>query len=114
MSTSFAGTIKPYFTAYFRAHMLNFSANFDLWDPKVVEAAWPAIYNQISGGSMPTPLTPPATYAGYGTILHKHNSWSIFRPGKLTGMLREYPVSGMSRSMRSPIGLAYDFEQIVW
>jgi hypothetical protein len=64
VSTSFAGTIKPYFTAYFRAHMLNFSANFDLWDPKVVEAAWPAIYNQISGGSMPTPLTPPATYAG--------------------------------------------------
>ena len=64
MSTSFAGTIKPYFTAYFRAHMLNFNANFDLWDPKVVEAAWPAIYNQISGGSMPTPLTPPASYAG--------------------------------------------------
>ena len=51
---------------------------------------------------------------GTGTILHKHSSWSIFRPGKPTGILRKCPVSGLSRSMRSPVGLAYNFEQIVW
>ena len=62
LSTSFAGTIKPYFTAYFRAHMLTMGPQFDLWDITQVKnpQIWQAIYNAVSNGSMP-----PPTAAGY-------------------------------------------------
>jgi hypothetical protein len=51
-SVSFAGIIKPYFTACFRAHMLS-ATGLDLWDPSQVQGNFTAIQQQISSGNMP-------------------------------------------------------------
>jgi hypothetical protein len=61
VSTSFASTIKPYFTAYFRAHMLAMGPQFDLWDITQVKnpQIWQTIYNAVSNGTMP-----PTSYPG--------------------------------------------------
>jgi hypothetical protein len=59
MAPSFAATIKPYFTAYFRAHMLTlYTPPLDLWDITQVgtDQNWNKIYNAVSGGSMPPPV----------------------------------------------------------
>jgi hypothetical protein len=38
VTVSFANTIKPYFTACYRSHMMNFGDQFDLWDAGQVQA----------------------------------------------------------------------------
>jgi hypothetical protein len=53
MAVGFASTIKPYFTACYRAHMLQYGDQFDLWDPSQVQSEWQQIYNQVSSGAMP-------------------------------------------------------------
>jgi hypothetical protein len=56
IASSFAGTIKPYFTACYRAHMLtNATFPVDLWDPTEVQRpqVWQQIFNAVSNGSMP-------------------------------------------------------------
>lgn len=53
----FANTIKPYFTAYYRAHMLKFGQPFDLWDPAVVQAEWNTIYQKVMSPTDPMPPT---------------------------------------------------------
>jgi len=55
IASSFVGTIKPYFTACYRAHMLVNGSQIDLWDPTVVrqDQYWQQIYDAVSNGSMP-------------------------------------------------------------
>jgi hypothetical protein len=49
----FASTIKPYFTPCYRAHMLQFGDQFDLWDPVAVKTEFNQIVNQVTAGNMP-------------------------------------------------------------
>ena len=48
----FQSTIKPYFTACYRTHMLNVVA-LDLWDPNAVKNNWDDINDEVSSGDMP-------------------------------------------------------------
>ena len=48
----FQSTVKPYFTACFRSHMLNVMT-LDLWDPASVQTNWSGINTAVSNGSMP-------------------------------------------------------------
>lgn len=50
---SFAHTIKPYFTACYRAHMMMYGDKFDLWDPAAVQVQWNKINTQVNGKLMP-------------------------------------------------------------
>jgi hypothetical protein len=50
---SFATTIKPYFTPCYRAHMLNYGDQFDLWDPAQVQQEWQPIHDNVKGNNMP-------------------------------------------------------------
>jgi len=57
MATTFADTIKPYFTACYRAHMIDV-ANLDLWSPADVKDNWQDIHDRVAipagqPGSMP-------------------------------------------------------------
>jgi hypothetical protein len=54
---TFNDTIKPYFTACYRAHMLDVGV-FDLWSKAEVQANWQDIFDRVSipagqPGSMP-------------------------------------------------------------
>ena len=51
-SMSFAYSIKPYFTACFRAHMLS-ATGLDLWDPSQVQGNFTSIQSQVQSGGMP-------------------------------------------------------------
>jgi len=53
VAVSFAGTIKPYFTACYRAHMMMYGDQFDLWDAGQVQAEWNQIHTEVSKGAMP-------------------------------------------------------------
>jgi len=48
----FQSTIKPFFTACYRTHMLNV-AGLDLWDASAVQSSWDPINSAVSNGSMP-------------------------------------------------------------
>jgi len=48
----FQSTVKPYFTACYRSHMINVMG-LDLWDPAAVQASWTDINTAVSNGSMP-------------------------------------------------------------
>jgi hypothetical protein len=48
----FESTIKPYFTACYRAHMLNVLA-LDLWDATAVQSSWDDINDEVTSKSMP-------------------------------------------------------------
>jgi hypothetical protein len=48
----FQSTIKPFFTACYRTHMLNV-LDLDLWDPAAVKGSWHDINGSVSNGSMP-------------------------------------------------------------
>jgi hypothetical protein len=48
----FQSTVKPFFTACYRSHMLNVM-DLDLWDPAAVQTAWGDINGAVSNGSMP-------------------------------------------------------------
>lgn len=50
---SFAHTIKPYFTPCYRAHMMKYGDQFDLWDPAQVQAEWDQINGQVGAKLMP-------------------------------------------------------------
>ena len=53
MAVSFENIIKPYFTPCYRAHMLNYGDQFDLWVASQVQAEWSPINTRVSGKSMP-------------------------------------------------------------
>jgi hypothetical protein len=59
MATTFADTIKPYFSECYREHM---SFMFDLWSPDDVKANWQAIYNAVQNKSMPRPGCPEGVW----------------------------------------------------
>jgi hypothetical protein len=66
-AVSFATTIKPYFTSCYRAHMMNFGDQFDLWDPAQVQAEFQQIQTQVSlpagtPGSMPASGCPEGVW----------------------------------------------------
>ena len=67
IASSFAGTIKPYFTACYRAHMMHHGDQFDLWDPAAVQFEWPQIITAVTNGTM------PARVAG-GCLGHHHEN----------------------------------------
>ena len=48
----FQSTIKPYFTACYRIHMLNV-LNLDLWDPGAVQSNWDVVNTAVTSGGMP-------------------------------------------------------------
>jgi len=54
MATSFSTDIRPYFTACYRAHMIEFGG-FDLWSQADVQANFDGILSRVSDGSMPIP-----------------------------------------------------------
>jgi hypothetical protein len=62
VSLGFESTIKPYFTACYRAHMLKSGDQFDLWDAAQVEQEWPEILNQVTNGTMPATGCPEGVW----------------------------------------------------
>ena len=62
MAICFASTIKPYFTACYRAHMLKNGDQFDLWDPQQVQAEWQPIHDQVFQNSMPVAGCPEGVW----------------------------------------------------
>ena len=54
MATSFAKDIRPYFTACYRAHMIEFGG-FDLWQQAEVQSHFDGILSRVNGGDMPVP-----------------------------------------------------------
>jgi hypothetical protein len=52
MATGFAQDIRPYFTACYRAHMIEYG-NFDLWSAKDAQNDWQDIFDQVDAGNMP-------------------------------------------------------------
>jgi hypothetical protein len=52
MATEFMRDIRPYFTACFRAHMIEF-AGFDLWLGTDVRNRWQRIFDKVQSGGMP-------------------------------------------------------------
>jgi hypothetical protein len=59
---SFASTIKPYFTACYRAHMLRVGDRFDLWDPAKVQVEWQPTHDQVSNNLMPAAGCPEGVW----------------------------------------------------
>lgn len=51
-SIGFQSTIKPFFTACYRSHMLNVMG-LDLWDAGAVQGGWDDINGAVTNGSMP-------------------------------------------------------------
>ena len=62
IASSFAGTIKPYFSPCFRAHMLRYGDQFDLWDPVQVQSEWQPIHDQVSNNAMPAAGCPDSAW----------------------------------------------------
>jgi hypothetical protein len=48
----FQSTIKPFFTACYRTHMLNV-LQLDLWDANAVQTSWDLINTSVTSGEMP-------------------------------------------------------------
>jgi hypothetical protein len=48
----FQSTVKPFFTACYRAHMLNV-LSLDLWDASAVQSSWNDINQQVTSLQMP-------------------------------------------------------------
>ncbi len=51
-SVGFQSTIKPFFTACYRSHMINVSG-LDLWDGSQVQGDWDGINSEVQSGAMP-------------------------------------------------------------
>jgi hypothetical protein len=51
-SVGFNSTIKPFFTACYRTHMVN-ATGLDLWDPNAVQGDWQSIHDEVASGDMP-------------------------------------------------------------
>lgn len=62
---SFGTHVKPYFSALFRAHMLD-AANLDLWDPDVVKDAFDDIRGRINKEQDAAGVMPPRSLWGTG------------------------------------------------
>jgi hypothetical protein len=58
MSTGFLLEIRPYFTACYRAHMIEF-AGLDLWSREQVQSRWQDIVDQVTDENMPPPADQP-------------------------------------------------------
>jgi hypothetical protein len=61
VAIGFASTIQPYFTACYRAHMMMYGDQFDLWDPGQVQQEYPQIVSQVS-----LPATSPSRMPAAG------------------------------------------------
>jgi hypothetical protein len=59
LATTFEGTIKPYFSACYRKHMLFFC---DLWMSADCRNNWQQIYDSAADGSMPRPGCPEGVW----------------------------------------------------
>ncbi len=57
----FQSTIKPFFTACYRSHMINYSG-LDLWDAGQVQDAWDDINSYVTSGAMPKPGCPEGVW----------------------------------------------------
>jgi hypothetical protein len=60
MATSFATTIKPYFTECYRQHM---SFMFDLWSLDDVQTNWDAINDSVVAKRMPRAGCPEGVWS---------------------------------------------------
>jgi hypothetical protein len=52
MATGFVRDIRPYFTACYRAHMIEYR-QFDLWLQDEVQSRWQDIFDMVEAESMP-------------------------------------------------------------
>jgi hypothetical protein len=57
----FQSTVKPYFTACYRAHMLNV-LSLDLWDASAVQSSWSDINQEVTLARMPKPGCPEGVW----------------------------------------------------
>jgi hypothetical protein len=73
----FVSTIKPYFTACYRAHMLVHGDKFDLWDPAQVQQEFSQIVNNVQGGMMPASGCPEGVWDSTTStqFLSDFNAW---------------------------------------
>jgi hypothetical protein len=62
MAIGFASTIKPYFTACYRAHMMQYGDQFDLWDADQVKSEFPQIVSAVTNNSMPASGCPEGVW----------------------------------------------------
>lgn len=70
MATVFATDIRPYFTACFRAHMIEFGL-FDLWLKDDVQQRFDLIRERVAGGTMPPApggAIPPCPEGGWDDL----------------------------------------------
>jgi hypothetical protein len=62
VSIGFESTIKPYFTACYRAHMMIYGDQFDLWDPDQVKLEFDQIVNAVTNSLMPATGCPEGVW----------------------------------------------------
>jgi hypothetical protein len=60
MAVGFVATIKPYFSACYRQHMIFFC---DLWSVSAVEVNWQDIYDSVKSGRMPKAGCPEGVWS---------------------------------------------------
>jgi hypothetical protein len=77
VTVGFVSTIKPYFTACYRAHMMKFGDRFDLWDAAQVQAEWQKINDQVSAGNMPQVGCPEGVWDAHtqAQFLNDFQAW---------------------------------------
>jgi hypothetical protein len=77
LGIGFASTIKPYFTACYRAHMMKYGDQFDLWDPAQVQAEWQNICDRVSAGNMPEAGCPEGVWDAHtrAQFLNDFQGW---------------------------------------
>jgi hypothetical protein len=62
VAIGFESTIKPYFTACYRAHMMQYGDQFDLWDPDQVKLEFDPIVSAVTGRTMPATGCPEGVW----------------------------------------------------
>jgi hypothetical protein len=70
MTIGFARDIRPYFTACYRAHMLKFGTDLDLWSDTNVKDQFDAIYAIVQAEEMPpaAPAPSPCPEGGWDSL----------------------------------------------
>ena len=57
----FQSTIKPFFSACYRTHMLQVMS-LDLWDANAVQSNWDVVNTAVTSGGMPKPGCPEGVW----------------------------------------------------
>jgi hypothetical protein len=72
----FQSTIKPFFTACYRTHMLNIM-DLDLWNAQAVQSDWDSINQAVTSGSMPKAGCPEGVWdaATRALFLNDFTAW---------------------------------------